>query len=933
MTEYMKKIFLLVLLMFVSILSVFASQTQEKDSVLVMPWNRIMSYDQSTGSFLSVSSDVLDKGLLGDLLNRLTGLVPGLEITEKAGFAIPNYQYRSLDSDAFRVRMRGRSNVMCIVNDMCIPLGQLQLDPNQIESITVLTDVADRARYGVLASDGALLIKTRGGHYDTPMTIEVEAESGASFADRVSEWVNGVEYAQLNNLAREATDGAYTSQYSKLGIQKYAKGDPFNIRFPNVDYKSLMYKNAFLISRVGFNLNGGTRNVRYNFSLNGQYSGDLIKAGATTDYSRFNFTAGIGVKVTKYIELSVDFNSLLYFRRSGRTSWYNYRSVPAIAFPLELTLPNGGNGKHSVYGVSKSFTQNYYALMMEGGFRTNRMRSALMNVAIDVDMSFITPGLKSRTWLANSNFMQTTIGKDNDYIGYYWSSANGIEEESGHKGVKKSEKSTLANYTYQSLSLYESLNYDRKFGSHAVSAGATFSLNSTSTKSDTYYQRQMYVVMDAKYSYAGRYIAEFVGQYVGSSRFAKKNRFEFFPSVGLAWIASKEKFLKGIEWIDNLKIHAQVGESGQFDVFGTPYQYRSKYSYNGDMWYGPIGTQPSYFGTNRWVSYKTTIDRLANPSLSWPKIFQIDAGLDFAFLSKFAFFANFYHKKVYDTIVNITSAVPGVFGISEIPLMANYTGQSLNGIDLTFSYNDKSGDFRWGATASASFFKSVYDKLTEDNYLYEYQKKTGTPVDAYWGYNCIGRYENEEQLHTVPSLTTDLHIGDLMYEDANDDGLLDDNDKKILGNTDPRLVYSVNLTFGWKNLELNVVGTGRAFYQIPMTNEYFWNGWSDGNYSAFVRDNIGGAYPRLDYVKSDQNFVGSDFWLRDGGWFKIQNIELSYGFDFKRKSWLKGLKFSIKGQNLFTISPIKDVDPECIDAGVTSYPLMRSITGGIKFKF
>ena len=118
-----------------------------------------------------------------------------------------------------------------------------------------------------------------------------------------------------------------------------------------------------------------------------------------------------------------------------------------------------------------------------------------------------------------------------------------------------------------------------------------------------------------------------------------------------------------------------------------------------------------------------------------------------------------------------------------------------------------------------------------------------------------------------------------------------------------------------------------------MTNEYFWNGWSDGNYSAFVRDNIGGAYPRLDYVKSDQNFVGSDFWLRDGGWFKIQNIELSYGFDFKRKSWLKGLKFSIKGQNLFTISPIKDVDPECIDAGVTSYPLMRSITGGIKFKF
>lgn len=129
------------------------------------------------------------------------------------------------------------------------------------------------------------------------------------------------------------------------------------------------------------------------------------------------------------------------------------------------------------------------------------------------------------------------------------------------------------------------------------------------------------------------------------------------------------------------------------------------------------------------------------------------------------------------------------------------------------------------------------------------------------------------------------------------------------------------------------MGTGRAGLKTAMTNSYFWNGWGDGNYSAFVRDNIGGDYPRLDYVHSDQNFVGSDFWLRNGAWFKIQSAELSYSLRLRRVSWIKGVKFSVKGQNLLTLSGIRDVDPECIDAGVASYPLLRSVTGGIKLNF
>ena len=924
----MKKFGLIYTAFCVLLLSPMAVAQSPKDSLILMPWGEYISYERSTGSFLSLDSSSLERSVQSDLMNRLTGLVPGLEITEKSGFGLPNYHYRNLDSDQFNVRMRGRGNVVCIVNDICIPFGQLSLEPNQIESITFLTDVADRARYGALASDGALLIRTKGGGYDRPMRINFDIESGIAMADRVPEWVGGVDYALLNNSARIAA-GNYEPQFTQYAIRRIAVGDPYDERYPNVDYKSLMFRDFLPISRAALNIGGGSSRVRYNFSFSGLYSSDVVKASNPVDWSKFNFTAGLGVKVGKHIEISADFSSMLHFRRYTRANWYDYRSVPATAFPLEMKTSNGSR----VFGVCTQFPQNYYALLQEGGFRTNRMRSGLINVALDIDLSWLTPGLKSKTWLASSIFSQTTVGKDDDYLGYYWVRYDGFGQISSHKGVKASGKSTFSTFTFQNLSLYERLSYDRTFGKHSILAGLTFTMGSASTKDDQYNQRQMYSVLDVNYSYDKRYTIEFVGLYAGSSRYSRENRFAFFPSAGVSWTLSNENFLQDSrKWLNKLKIHSQVGMNGQTDVFGTPYQYRADYSYNGDMWFGPIGTQSSYFGTERWVAYKTTINRMENSDLSWPKIFQADLGLDFDFLNMFSLKVSAYYKRLYDIITDVSSITPGVFGTSGVSLMDNYTALKLKGLDASLSFFKKFGDFRLTAAFSGTTYKCINDIVLEDNVIYDYQRKTGTPVDTYWGYRCIGRY-TEETMSQYPALTSAIKPGDLIYEDTNLDGTLDSNDKVNLGNTSPRFTYSLNLRFGWKDLELDIVGTGRTGYSIPMTNAWFWNGWGDGNYSTFVRDNIGGAYPRLDYVHSDQNFVASDFWLRDGTWFKLQNVELSYTLHLNRVKWLEGIRFSIRGGNLLTLSSVKDVDPENIDAGVTEYPLLRSVTGGIKFTF
>ena len=157
-------------------------------------------------------------------------------------------------------------------------------------------------------------------------------------------------------------------------------------------------------------------------------------------------------------------------------------------------------------------------------------------------------------------------------------------------------------------------------------------------------------------------------------------------------------------------------------------------------------------------------------------------------------------------------------------------------------------------------------------------------------------------------------------------------DIDVIGNTAPRLRYALNVDLNYKNFGLNITGTGRAFYDVALTNEYFWNGWGDDTYSQFVADNIGEAYPRLSYDKSSTNFVASDFWLRKGGFFKLKSVQLSYTLNPKAK-WIQSVRFTLTGGNLATITGLEYVDPEDIDAGVTTYPFFRTVMAGVKVSF
>lgn len=267
----------------------------------------------------------------------------------------------------------------------------------------------------------------------------------------------------------------------------------------------------------------------------------------------------------------------------------------------------------------------------------------------------------------------------------------------------------------------------------------------------------------------------------------------------------------------------------------------------------------------------------------------------------------------------------------------NYEMRRYHGYEISLGWHDRVGDFSYAINGWAAGQFSKVLRADELNYSDAYRSEVGNSATAIWGLNCIGQFATDEETLEVPQMFDDeLKAGDLKYQDMNGDGMIDDNDFSVIGDSDPKLNYGITVSLKYKNLDLFIAGTGRAFYDIALTNEYFWNGWGDGNYSKYTLDNVANpSHPRLSYNKINNNYKTSTYWLADGGYFKLQTVEI--GYEFPMKHWnvdvIRGLRVYLRGNNLCTLTGIKYVDPEAINAGVTNYPLMRTFVAGIKLTF
>ena len=265
-------------------------------------------------------------------------------------------------------------------------------------------------------------------------------------------------------------------------------------------------------------------------------------------------------------------------------------------------------------------------------------------------------------------------------------------------------------------------------------------------------------------------------------------------------------------------------------------------------------------------------------------------------------------------------------------MMDNYNQENYRGDEFSLFWEDKAGDFRYRLGGFLLHDTAWYGRYSE-SISFDNLKHAGRPIGAVYGYDYVGKFTTQEQADASnQTFDPQCYVGDLRYADVTGDGIIDSNDRKIIGNTRPKLQYALNLHLAYKGFDLTVVGTGKALFDRYLTNEYFFMGSGDGNYSKFVFD---GLYPRLSYVNATNNFRTSNYWRVDGGFFKIQNVELGCNIRTKigRDFSLNGIRLFIRGANLLTFTKVPYVDPESPAAGVTDYPLFKSFTGGIKFTF
>lgn len=921
----------------------------------------------SLGNTVVITGEELQRYSSTDIRNALTAIAPGVEVTENyGGPGVSPLENSNRYGAAWKVSptVRGR-RMMYMVDDVPVVISETPLDPQQIESITIVRDVMEKTLFGASGAEGIVYIKTKRGKANDRY-LNVFAEGGVNVVDRLPEYVGGANYARLNNLARKNSD--MEMLYTREDVAEYEKNNPLDLVHPNIDFKDMMLKNVMSYRKAGVYSGGGNDYVNYYAYLGYSGEDDIYKIGPQADYNRVNLNANLDVKIHNNIKAKFGIISTMGLRRSSNYGYSsNYSSddpnsnttlgviefpdiindinnIPAISFPIyanndpELEFPQ--------YAVSSLYTQNPIANILENGSYSETIRKGLMNVGLDIDLSFVTKGLKSYTYGVYDVTNLVRLGTAEDYAAYLLNPVveDGVKvmkpvQSSSHSIKEMSSKTKLLDYFSNRFYFVQKFSYDRKFGKHAVTAGLDYMMTKRSQKFITEHRREMNFGFDASYVYDDRYIFQTAVNEHGTYSL-RNNTWALSPSVGLGWLISQEKWLKDVRAIDYLKLRAQGGVL-YYDSATSANRDIDNYSWNSSgQKFGPHSNNQWFGNTTSESINRTYVSMLGNPNLRMERRTEFTVGIDGLLLDKrLSFSLNYFNVLSDGPVSQLNNVLPLVSGISSGALWMNYNKTRFQGYEISLGWKGKAGDnFSYSVNGWASGQFSKILRIDELNYSEPYRSRVGHSSSTIWGYRYIGQFKTDAETLDIPQLFDEsLKAGDLKYQDMNGDGFVDNNDICAIGDNSPKLVYGISANFRLKDFDLFVAGTGRAFYDLALTNSYFWNGWGDGNYSKYTLDHANDAsHPRLTYSKINNNYQTSTYWLKDGSFFKLQTVEFGYNLPVKRLNitkGIRGLRVYVRGNNLFTLSGVKDVDPEAINSGLSNYPLMRTFVGGVNITF
>ena len=880
------------------------------------------------GATSTIDEDAISSSNQMNVLNILSGKAPGLNVSQ-----VPTEPGRS--ATVLNIRGLSRSATdnapLIIIDGIERPLEDLT--PEEIESITVLKDATSKILYGPKAVNGVLLVKTkRGIKYKRDRQFNIEF--GAQTPVRMPEYLNSADYATMYNQAR-INDGL-SPYYTQTDIDGYRMGtNP--VLYPDVDFHKLCLNDHMSYRKAIAQFRGGNESAQYYVNATYAGYGGYEAVGKNNTSNKFNLRVNLDYKVNDWLKAFVDI--------AGQMEFYttNYMSADKLfsrlsshrpnAYPIKFSDP--GNPGTEIYGAMEnanlsSSRENIYAEMALGGSKENTVRKGQTNIGFDLSLDRYVKGLSAKAYVTFDVYNYLVVGKNENFSSYrpIFNENSLIGKELLTVEKKVSDKSRIADQMYRNYGYFGQLSYDRTFqAKHQLKSDLVRFQSRRENLGSSQDDVNRTFALRTNYVYNKKWIAELDMAVMGSSRFTKGNRYGYFPTVGVAWIASEEKFLKDKEWLDFLKIKASTGLLGTDNYFDF-FLFESRWN----------TSQSTHFGPKLEEDVNTsTLVHVGNPDLTWEKSLEINIGAEASFLNCLTADFNYFNNYRYD-ILTPTTSFSSING-GEL-MYRNYGSVRNQGVELALEYSGNIGKLHYSIGGNTIWSKAVYEKTDDMEGLSSNRKKEGKPVDTRFGLIAEGLFKSGDEIaaHPVQDFGP-VQIGDVKYANINNDHHINENDMLPIGNEYPRFQFGLNINLAYKGFELSLSGSGMAQYDIYLNNSYYWMR-EDQKYSTFVKNYFNpstgeGKFPRLTTQQNQNNYRSSSLWMRSGNFFKLRDAMLSYSLpqNITNKMTLKQVKLFVRGSNLFTISSIKDLDPEYIDAGVTGYPFFRSFTGGINVVF
>ena len=904
-----------------------------------------------TGSVSSVESEDLAKSAGTNLANALAGNISGfssIQMSGQPGADDPTIFVRGIGSlDA------ARATPLMMVDG--VERSFYRLDPNEVESITVLKDASATAVFGVRGANGVILVTTKRGAAGK-MSVSMSSEAGFQKPIRLYQYCNSYEYGMVYNESRLNDDPTLTPDelpFKEHVLQAF-KDHSQPLIYPDTDWQDYLLKDAAFQMKNNISVSGGTDNVRF-FTSIGVVNQDGLYKSFDTDYdsniryNRYNWRANLDIDITKTTTLSINMGGRIEDNRIPITK-DNGKFDPQLYFALPFAGAGLYEGKW-IRGAEANLPFTSGALQNGDAFEQyygrGYQRTARNEVNLDLilkqRLDFITRGL--------------TFSAKGSYNGYFiqtkkWSKTEPFYtahlDEDDEIFFRRQREATSLSYSESTGKgrdwyLEASLNYDRTFSGHHIGGLILYNQWKQQYPGAAGYtypaipRGYVGLVGRVTYDYKSKYLLDFNVGYNGSENFAPGKRYGLFPAVSAGWVLSEEKWMKAIKPLSFLKVRASVGLVGNDIVSGKERFFYMPAEYNAN------GTGYN-FGTGTTTLLPSAVEKkIGNPKVTWEKSLKLTVGVDYRFFkNRLSGSLDVFSEKRRD-ILSTVNTTP-VFVAVSLPVV-NLGKVNNKGFEVELGWKDKIGkSFNYRIKANVSYAHNTIIEMDEVPREYDWLVRTGRSVGQNFGYVFDGFVTKEDlDSGTLPDHHTELHEGDAKYKDLNGDGIISDVDMKSVGySIYPELNGGLTLGFGFKGWDFSMLWNGAAMVSRYINNDlripfgktqlYPLQRWIyEGRWTPETAGTA--TLPRVSTGSAVNNFeMNSTLWLRDASYLRLRNVTLSYSLPSKllKKAAIRGVRFHVTAENLWTLDYYKISDPENTNR---SYPLQTTITGGINLSF